>query len=149
MTATAVQPEKMEFRTELKQLLHIITHSLYSNKEIFLRELISNASDAIDTIRFQSLTKQELLEGNSEWKIKLIPDEKAGTLTISRSFHGCRNSLSSARRCRITSVPGVGLSIDSMENEPWPSDSQRTPELSGAPAGRDRTVTLSATMKAE
>jgi molecular chaperone HtpG len=75
--------ETLQFKTELKQLLHLIIHSLYSHKDIFLRELISNASDAIDTIRFQSLTKQELLEGNSDWKIKLIPDEKASTLTIS------------------------------------------------------------------
>ncbi|HEV3205002.1 MAG TPA: molecular chaperone HtpG, partial [Gemmataceae bacterium] len=72
-----------QFKTELKQILDIIIHSLYSHKEIFLRELISNASDAIDTLRFQSLTRSELLEGASEWKIKLIPDEKAGTLTVS------------------------------------------------------------------
>jgi molecular chaperone HtpG len=75
--------ETLQFKTELKQLLHLIIHSLYSHKDIFLRELISNASDAIDTIRFQSLTKQELLENNSDWKIKIIPDEKNGTLTIS------------------------------------------------------------------
>jgi molecular chaperone HtpG len=77
--------ETLQFKTELKQLLHLIIHSLYSHKDIFLRELISNASDAIDTVRFQALTKQDLLEGagNSEWKIKLIPDEKAGTLTVS------------------------------------------------------------------
>src|SRR2546421_677573 len=75
--------ETLQFKTELKQLLHIIVHSLYSHKDIFLRELISNASDAIDTIRFQSLTKQELLEGNDDWKIKIIPDETNGTLTIS------------------------------------------------------------------
>src|SRR6266550_2029834 len=67
--------ETMQFKTELKQLLHLIIHSLYSHKDIFLRELISNASDAIDTIRFESLTKPELLEDNAEWKIKLIPDE--------------------------------------------------------------------------
>src|SRR5947209_6830568 len=83
MTATAVQPEKMEFRTELKQLLHIITHSLYSNKEIFLRELISNASDAINKIRFDSLQHEELLEGNKDWKIKVSFDRQAGTLTVS------------------------------------------------------------------
>lgn len=74
--------ERMQFKTELKQLLSIIIHSLYSNKEIFLRELISNASDAIDKVRFESLTKHDLLEGNSDWKIKLIADEAAGTLTI-------------------------------------------------------------------
>src|ERR1700716_3460034 len=79
----AMSTETLQFKTELKQLLHLIIHSLYSHKDIFLRELISNASDAIDTIRFASLTKSELLEENSDWKIKLIPDETAGTLTVS------------------------------------------------------------------
>src|ERR1700731_1865280 len=73
----------LQFKTELKQLLHLIIRSLYSHKDIFLRELISNASDAIDTIRFQSLTKPDVLEGNGEWKIKIIPDEQNHTLTIS------------------------------------------------------------------
>src|SRR5580658_7157301 len=82
-TATApVAPQKMEFKTELKQLLDLIIHSLYTKKEIFLRELISNAADAIDKVRFQSLTQHELTEGDSNWKIKIIPDEAAGTLTI-------------------------------------------------------------------
>jgi molecular chaperone HtpG len=75
--------ETMQFKTELKQLLHLIIHSLYSHKDIFLRELISNASDAIDRVRFQGLTQPEVLEDNAEWKIKLIPDATAGTLTIS------------------------------------------------------------------
>jgi molecular chaperone HtpG len=75
--------ETLQFKTELKQILDIIIHSLYSHKEIFLRELISNASDAIDTLRFQSLTQPELAEGDTDWKIKIIPDEAAGTLTIS------------------------------------------------------------------
>ncbi len=75
--------ETLQFRTELKQLLHLIIHSLYSHKDIFLRELISNASDAIDRVRFQGLTQADVLEGNADWKIRLIPDEKAGTLTIS------------------------------------------------------------------
>src|SRR5208282_2843762 len=78
-----VHSETLQFRTELKQILDIIIHSLYSHKDIFLRELISNASDAIDTLRFQSLTRPELREGDPEWKIKLIPDEAHGTLTIS------------------------------------------------------------------
>ncbi len=75
--------ETLQFKTELKQLLHLIIHSLYSHKDIFLRELISNASDAIDTARFQSLTRPEVAEGDADWKIKLVPDEKAGTLTVS------------------------------------------------------------------
>jgi len=75
--------ETLPFKTELKQVLDIIIHSLYSHKEIFLREVISNASDAIDTLRFQALTKTELLEGDGEWKIKIIPDEKNRTLTVS------------------------------------------------------------------
>src|ERR1700730_9513832 len=74
--------ETMQFKTELKQLLHLIIHSLYSHKDIFLRELLSNASDAIDRIRFEGLTQPELLEGNEDWKIKLIADANAGTLTI-------------------------------------------------------------------
>lgn len=74
---------KMEFKTELKQLLHLITHSLYSHKEIFLRELISNASDAINKVRFDSLEHEEKLEGNKDWKIKIVADKTAGTLTIS------------------------------------------------------------------
>lgn len=80
MTATT---EKLEFRTELKQLLHLITHSLYSNKEIFLRELISNASDAINKIKFDSLQHEELLEDNKDWKIKIAIDKDKGTLTVS------------------------------------------------------------------
>ncbi len=83
MTATANPGEKLEFRAELKQLLHIITHSLYSNNEIFLRELISNASDAINKIKFDSLQHDELLEGNKDWKIKIIPDRENNTLTVS------------------------------------------------------------------
>lgn len=75
--------ETFEFKTEMKQLMDIIVHSLYSHKEIFLRELISNAADAIDRIRFESLTDSDILEGDSEWKIKLIADEDARTLTVS------------------------------------------------------------------
>jgi molecular chaperone HtpG len=83
MADTTAHAEKREFKTELKQLLHIITHSLYSNKEIFLRELISNASDAINTIKFDSLSHEELLEGNKDWKIKITLDKAKRTLTVS------------------------------------------------------------------
>src|SRR3954454_2479037 len=83
MTTATQSAEKLEFKTELKQLLHLITHSLYSNKEIFLRELISNASDAINKIKFDSLQHEERLEGNKDWKIKIISDKANRTLTVS------------------------------------------------------------------
>lgn len=73
----------MEFKTEVKQLLDLMIHSLYSHKEIFLRELISNASDAIDKARYEALTNKEMAEGAGEWKIRLTPDKTAGTLTVS------------------------------------------------------------------
>ncbi len=75
--------ETLEFKAELKQLLHLITHSLYSDRDIFLRELISNASDAINKVKFDSLSNEEKLEGNRDWKITITPDPTAGTLTIS------------------------------------------------------------------
>ncbi len=80
--------EKMEFKTEVKQILDLMVHSLYSHKEIFLRELISNASDAIDKAHFESLTNQEILEDEKDWKIKIIVDKDAGTLTISDNGTG-------------------------------------------------------------
>ena len=80
--------EKMEFKTEVKQILDLMVHSLYSHKEIFLRELISNASDAIDKAHFESLTNKEMLEGEEDWKIKIIADKDAGTLTISDNGTG-------------------------------------------------------------
>lgn len=75
--------ETMKFKTELEQLLHLITHSLYSHREVFLRELVSNACDAIDKVRFEGLTNPELLDGDSDWKITIVPDKEAQTLTIS------------------------------------------------------------------
>jgi molecular chaperone HtpG len=72
-----------EFKTEVKQLLELMIHSLYSHKEIFLRELISNAADAIDKVRYLSLTNNALLDGEADWKIKIKPDKQAGTLTVS------------------------------------------------------------------
>src|SRR5947209_3674332 len=75
--------ETLQFKTELKQILDIIIHSLYSHKDIFLRELISNASDAIDTLRFQSLTNAALAEGDTDWKIRIASDDNSGTLTVS------------------------------------------------------------------
>jgi len=80
--AVEAQKETLGFQTEVKQLLHLMIHSLYSNKEIFLRELISNASDAADKLRFEALSAPELLEGDSELKIQVSFDAEANTLTI-------------------------------------------------------------------
>ena len=74
--------ETLQFQAETKQLLDLMIHSLYSNKEIFLRELISNASDAIDRLRFEALTHPELLEGDEKLEIRLEADRNARTLTI-------------------------------------------------------------------
>ncbi len=79
----SVTMEKHSFQTEVKQLLHLMVHSLYSNKEIFLRELISNAADAVDKLRFKSLDNSELIADDPEFKIRITADEEAGTLTIS------------------------------------------------------------------
>ncbi|AZF36528.1 Chaperone protein HtpG [Pseudomonas sp. R4-39-08] len=76
------QKETLGFQTEVKQLLHLMIHSLYSNKEIFLRELISNASDAVDKLRFEALSKPELLEGGAELKIRVSYDKDAKTVTL-------------------------------------------------------------------
>ena len=74
---------KLKFKTELSQLMDIIIHSLYSHKEIFLRELISNACDAIDKVRFEALTDAGLVGEDVDWSIRIVPDKAANTLTIS------------------------------------------------------------------
>ena len=71
-----------EFQTEVSQLLNLMIHSLYSNKEIFLRELVSNASDAIDKLKFESLSNDKLIEGKQEPSIHIDVDKDAGTITI-------------------------------------------------------------------
>ncbi|MDI1292056.1 MAG: molecular chaperone HtpG [Methylobacter sp.] len=81
MTVEA-KKETLGFETEVKHLLHLMIHSLYSNKEIFLRELISNASDAADKLRFEALSNDGLYEGDSELKIRLEYDKEKRTITV-------------------------------------------------------------------
>ncbi len=75
--------QRMEFQTEAKQLLNLVIHSLYTHKEIFLRELLSNASDALDKLRFESLTNPDITDKDQELAIHIKPDKKAKTITIS------------------------------------------------------------------
>src|SRR5262249_42536983 len=100
--------------------------SLYSHKDIFLRELISNASDAIDTLRFEALTRHELLGDGEDWKIKLIPDEQAGTLTVSD------NGIGMARDTIVENLGTIARSgtrafLESLKS----ADVQQRPELIG------------------
>src|SRR5262245_66338508 len=79
MGATA---ETHAFQAEVNEVLSIVVHSLYSHREVFLRELISNASDALDQLNLKALTDSALLEGDQELRIEIVADKKAGTLTI-------------------------------------------------------------------
>ncbi|HEX3529914.1 MAG TPA: molecular chaperone HtpG [Thermoanaerobaculia bacterium] len=81
-TPVEAQSETLQFQAETKQLLDLMIHSLYSNKEIFLRELISNASDALDRLRFEALTHPEMMEGDEKLEIRIDADREKRTLTI-------------------------------------------------------------------
>ena len=80
--------ENHQFQAEIKQLLHILVHSLYTDREIFLRELISNASDALNRAQFEALTNPDMLDASAELYIEVKADEAAGTLTVSDSGIG-------------------------------------------------------------
>ncbi|WP_353189013.1 molecular chaperone HtpG [Pseudomonas sp.] len=106
------QKETLGFQTEVKQLLHLMIHSLYSNKEIFLRELISNASDAVDKLRFEALSRPELLEGGAELKIRVSFDKDAKTVTLED------NGIGMSREDAITHLGTIAKSgtADFMKN---------------------------------
>jgi molecular chaperone HtpG len=82
MATTTTHAETLPFQAETKQLLDLMIHSLYSHKDIFLRELISNGSDALDRLRFEALTSPELLEGDETLEIRIEPDPQGRTLTV-------------------------------------------------------------------
>src|SRR5574338_1403094 len=81
-TPTDKNSQTLAFQAEVKQLLHLMIHSLYSNREIFLRELISNASDACDKLRFEALDAPALFEGDGDLKIRIGFDKEARTITV-------------------------------------------------------------------
>src|SRR5438093_5218366 len=89
---TESQKETLSFQAEVKQLLDLMIHSLYSNKEIFLRELISNASDAIDRLRFAALSDAALMEHDPDLKIRVSYDKDARTITVADNGIGMTRS---------------------------------------------------------
>ena len=92
------QKETLGFETEVKQLLHLMIHSLYSNQEIFLRELISNASDAIDKLRFAALADDKLLEGSGDYQIHVDVNKDASAHVLAlMSWHSCPGTRRPAR----------------------------------------------------
>ena len=81
-TATGPATETRRFEAEVEQVLKLVTHSLYSHKEIFLRELVSNASDALDKLRFEALARPELSAGDIDLHVEIELDKAARTLTL-------------------------------------------------------------------
>lgn len=117
--------ETLGFQTEVKQLLHLMIHSLYSNKEIFLRELISNASDAEDKLRFEALSNDALYENDGDLKIRLSFDEEAKTVTIAD------NGIGMSREDVVNNLGTIAKSgtADFMKN--LTGDSQKDSQLIG------------------
>ena len=101
--------QTLSFQAEVAQLLHLVTHSLYSNKEIFLRELISNASDACDKLRFEAINNSSLMTGDTELQVKVTLDKDAKTLTI--TDNGIGMSQQEASCCDIPMPLSVIVSV--------------------------------------
>ncbi len=118
---------KLKFKTELNQLMDIIIHSLYSHHEVFLRELISNACDAIDKIRFEALTDSKLVGDDSDWGIRIIPDKDAGTLTISDNGIGMSEE-TVIRELGTIARSGTKAFVEKLKNK---EGKNATPDLIG------------------
>ncbi len=122
---SAQNKETMGFQTEAKQLLHLMIHSLYSNKEIFLRELISNASDAIDKVRFQSLSNPDLVGEDANYNIRVDLDKEASTVTITD------NGIGLSRDDAIANLGTIAKSGTSQFFDSLTGDQQKDAQLIG------------------
>ena len=122
---SAQNKETMGFQTEAKQLLHLMIHSLYSNKEIFLRELISNASDAIDKVRFQSLSNPDLVGEDANYNIRVDLDKDASTVTITD------NGIGMSRDDAIAHLGTIAKSGTSQFFDSLTGDQQKDAQLIG------------------
>ena len=123
--APSTKTEVLGFETEAKQLLHLMIHSLYSNKEIFLRELISNASDATDRLRFEALSNSKLLGKDSELKVTIDFDEKEKTIAISD------NGIGMTRDEVISNLGTIAKSGTAQFLESLTGDQQKDTQLIG------------------
>lgn len=119
--------ENMRFQTEVRELLHMMIHSVYSNKDIFLRELIANAADAIDKARFLALTKPEIAQ---TWEIRITPDPKEGTLTISDNGIGMSRE-EVVENLGTIAHSGTKAFLEALEKNKKEGESTSNPELIG------------------
>ena len=122
---SATEKETLGFQSEAKQLLHLMLHSLYSNKEIFLRELVSNANDAIDKLRFRALSDPALMEEGVELAIQIDIDEEAGTITVAD------NGIGMSREEAIENLGTIAKSGTSQFLESLTGDQQKDAQLIG------------------
>jgi molecular chaperone HtpG len=147
--APAAEPTQHQFQAEIQQLLHILVHALYTERDIFLRELISNASDALNRAQFESLTNRDMRDQDAELAIRITVDEAAGTLTISDSGIGMtRDEL--MNNLGVIARSGAKAFIEAVKDAP---DAQAAKEVIGQfgvgfysvfmVADRVRVVTLS------
>ncbi|MEE2914776.1 MAG: molecular chaperone HtpG [Pseudomonadota bacterium] len=125
MSEAAQEKETMNFQTEAKQLLQLMIHSLYSNKEIFLRELIANASDAIDKLRFEALSDASLLSEDSDFRIRVDIDKDLRTITITD------NGVGLTRDEAVTHLGTIAKSGTSQFFESLTGDQQKDAQLIG------------------
>ena len=131
MSEAAQKKETMNFQTEAKQLLQLMIHSLYSNKEIFLRELIANASDAIDKLRFEALSDASLLSEDSDFRIRVDIDKDRRTITIAD------NGVGLTRDEAVTHLGTIAKSGTSQFFESLTGDQQKDCLLYTSPSPRD------------
>ena len=122
---TTAQKETLGFQSEAKQLLHLMIHSLYSNKEIFLRELVSNANDAIDKLRFESLSDPDLLQEGVELGITIDMDEDAKTITVTD------NGIGMSREEAVSHLGTIAKSGTAQFLESLTGDQQKDAQLIG------------------
>ncbi|SVB90608.1 uncharacterized protein METZ01_LOCUS243462, partial [marine metagenome] len=122
---STAEKETLGFQSEAKQLLHLMIHSLYSNKEIFLRELVSNATDAIDKLRFRALSQPELMQEGSELAIQIDVDEDAGTVTVSD------NGIGMTREEAIANLGTIAKSGTTQFLDSLTGDQQKDAQLIG------------------